>query len=355
MDEEWGSGMRIGVIAQSLVERVVLAAGFVPTPIIASFPTIVLARSIMAATQLGIFTALESGSLTASAVATLCRTDPAATAKLLIALAGSGYVRAGGDRYTLTSVTRTWLLPDAPHSIYDYILFNYTQWEWLSRCEEFIRTGHPIAFHDEMTEGEWDLYQRGMRSIARLTAPEVSRRVPVPANAHAMLDIGGANGVYAAALCRRHPDLHATILDLPEAIAAAATFSPPDDLSTRITYRADDALTADLDHDAYDLVFVANLVHHFDEATNRALAQRVAAALRPGGCYVIQDGVRERPSRANRQFGALGDLFFALTSAAGTWSFAEMAAWQCAAGLRPRRPIRLLTAPSQGLQVATKP
>jgi SAM-dependent methyltransferase len=206
-----------------------------------------------------------------------------------------------------------------------------------------------------MTTAEWDLYQRAMRCIARLTAPEVSRRVPVPAGARALLDIGGANGVYATALCHQHANLHATILDLPEAIAAAASFQAPAGMSARITYRAADALTADLGHATYDLIFVANLVHHFDDATNRALARRVADALKPGGTYVIQDGVRERPRLGNRQFGALGDLFFALTSAAGAWSFAEMAAWQCAAGLLPRRPIRLLTAPSQGLQVATKP
>ena len=44
-----------------------------------------------------------------------------------------------------------------------------------------------------------------------------------------------------------------------------------------------------------------------------------------------------------------------LTSAAGTWTFEEMADWQRGAGLRPRRPIRLLTVPGVGLQVATKP
>jgi hypothetical protein len=49
------------------------------------------------------------------------------------------------------------------------------------------------------------------------------------------------------------------------------------------------------------------------------------------------------------------DLFFALTSEAGTWSFEEMAAWQRDAGLLPRRPIHLRTAPGVGLQAAMKP
>jgi hypothetical protein len=41
--------------------------------------------------------------------------------------------------------------------------------------------------------------------------------------------------------------------------------------------------------------------------------------------------------------------------AGGAWSFAEMADWQRSAGLRSRRPIRLVTGPGGGLQVAEKP
>jgi hypothetical protein len=102
-------------------------------------------------------------------------------------------------------------------------------------------------------------------------------------------------------------------------------------------------------------VLIANLVHHFDAATNRALVGRVARALRPGGILVIGEVIRPDSPGASGQIGALTDLYFAVTSEAGTWSFAEMAAWQRAAGLVPRRPLRLLTAPGGGLQIARKP
>ena len=346
--------MRIGLIAQNVIERAVLAAGFVPTPIVESFATIALARSIMAATQLGVFEALAAAPLPDVAVATLCQTDPAATTKLLDALAGSGYLHTTRGRYTLTPMTRTWLLRDAPRSIRDYILFNYVQWDWFMECEAYVRTGQPIAFHADMTETEWALYQRAMYCIARLNAPEVALRIPVPRGAHTMLDIGGANGVYTTAICQRHSGLRATVLDLPGAITAAAPQHGEAGQDECITYQAGDALTADLGDAAYDLIFVANLTHHFDDQMNRDLACRVARALKPGGYFVIQEGLRERHSRVNRQFGALGDLFFAFTSAAGLRSFAEMAEWQRAACLTPCASIRLLTAPNQGMQVAQK-
>ena len=52
---------------------------------------------------------------------------------------------------------------------------------------------------------------------------------------------------------------------------------------------------------------------------------------------------------------AIGDLYFALTSASGFWTFDQMAGWQAEAGLTPRRPIRLISAPGQGLQIGVKP
>ena len=41
------------------------------------------------------------------------------------------------------------------------------------------------------------------------------KRMPVPDGARDMLDIGGSHGYLSVAVCRRHPELRATVLDLP--------------------------------------------------------------------------------------------------------------------------------------------
>lgn len=102
------------------------------------------------------------------------------------------------------------------------------------------------------------------------------------------------------------------------------------------------------------MVFIANLVHHFDDATNRELAKKVARALRPGGVFVIQELIRPHSPQEAGQIGALLDLYFALTSEAGTWSFKEMANWQRDAGLKPLKPVKFLTVPGNGQQSAVK-
>ncbi len=150
------------------------------------------------------------------------------------------------------------------------------------------------------------------------------------------------------------PDLRAVVLDLPDAVAASAPLLAEAN-APRVTHRAGDALHDDLGTDAYDVVFVGQFIHHFDDATGRALVERFARALRPGGVLVIQEVMRSAEPEAAGQLGALADLYFALTSAAGTRTFAELADWQRAAGLVPRRPVRFRTLPGVGQQNAVKP
>ncbi len=348
--------MRVGIIAETLLERLALALGKIPEPIVEVFPPLVLARSIMAGAQLGVFDALTPGPLTLAALAEACHTEPRATAALLATLASADYVAETHGVWRLGPKAQRWLRAGSPADLSAYIRYNYLQWDWLGDLERFIQTGQPLAFHERLSEADWRQYEQGMAVIARLVLPEVVWRVAVPPTATTLLDIGGGHGLAAARFCLRHPQLRATVLDLPAALEAAPPL--PADLAAvgeRVTRQPGDALTADLGDAAWDVIYMANLLHHFDAPAIEALAARISIALRPGGLWVIQDGVREQRRRSDRMSAAIGDLYFALTSASGFWTFAEMADWQAQAGLTPRRPIRLLTAPGQGLQIGVKP
>ncbi|HYN88606.1 MAG TPA: methyltransferase [Ardenticatenaceae bacterium] len=346
--------MKLGAIAQNVLERLVLAAGLIPTPLIDTHIAMLLARTVMSATKLGIFEALAEGPLTAGEVAARCDTHPAATGKLLDALVGVGYVQALGERYDLAPLARKWLLQASPRSLYPKMLLQFVEWEWIEHSDEFVRSGTPLQIHERLAPEEWAHYQQAMRSLALFAAPEVGWRTPVPRGAREMLDIGGAHGYFSVAICRRHPALRSVILDLPEAVAQAAPLLAREGMGDRIRYRAGNVLTDDLGSEAFDLVFMANVAHHFDAETNRALAERVARALRPGGVYVIQEAIRPRSAQEAGQFASLLDFYFAYTSESGAWSYEEMAAWQREAGLAPRKPIRFRLAMGAGQQVAVK-
>ena len=347
--------MRIGPVGESLLERLAVRLRLGPRPLVETHGTILLAQALMVATRAGVFEALAAGPLTAAETAARCAGDERAMGKLLGVLATTGYLRSTRGRYTLTRDARRWLLADSPFSLRDNVLFRFVEWEWIAGLDRFLLSGRPLDIHAAMTAEQWGAYQRGMRSLAATLAPEVAWRTPVPRGARALLDVGGAHGLYSAALCRRHPRLDAVVLDLPAALEQAAGMLQREGLAGRIVHRAGDALGDDLGAETFDLVLVSNLLHHFDTRQGRDLVRRAARALRPGGVLVIQELFAPATARAGGQLGALADLYFAMTSESGTLSVDEMAAWQREAGLRPRRFLRFVSFPGAGQQSAVKP
>lgn len=347
--------MRFGSIAENLLERVVLASGQIPTPFSDPYGMMILSRMVIVATKIGVFDALCDRPLTAAEVARCCSSHPESMKKLLDTLVASRYLKLQGDRYALTAMARKWLVKDSSQSLHDATMLRFMDWEWLRELEHYITSGQPVDIHGTMSPENWGIYQRGMRSIAGLGAGEMVKSTPFPKPARDMLDIGGSHGYYSVAFCRKYPELRSTILDLPQAVEQAAPILAKEGMGDRVRHRAGNVLTDDLGVEQYDLILMAQVVHHFDDATNRQIAKKVARALRPGGYFVIQEAIRRQSPMEGGQFAALLDLYFAMTSESGTWSFAEMAGWQSEAGLIPQQPIRFLTIPGVGEQVGIKP
>ncbi len=345
--------MKIGAIPEGVLESVALATGLAAVPVLDTLLATAMARTLMVASKVGVFAVLADGSRTAAAIAHACATDPAATAALLEALVGCGYVRRDGERYGLSPVARNWLLPTGKRSLHDHMLLMEVVWRWLEHYETYVRTGQALDVHRDLDDAGWALYQRGMRSLAALALDEFGLRTPVPRHATSLLDIGGSHGAYSAQLCRRHSRLSATVLDLPEATRHCAELVRAEGLGDRLRQREGDARTEDLGRECWDVVLVSNLVHHFDEGTNRELLGRIARALRPGGVVVVQEIMRTKRAEQD-MIGAVGALYFAMLSASATWAASDIAGWQRAAGLAPKRALGFATVPSFAQQSAVK-
>jgi len=346
--------MKLGVIPENLAERFALWFGIPPPGILESWIGIMASRAVIAATKLDIFEHLAAGPLTAPEIAQKCGSHRRATEQLLNALVGMGCLHLKCERYALPKKMRAWILAEGKYSFRDQILLHELEWKWWEHCEEYVRTGQPLRVHQTMTAKDWGIYQRGMRSGVAFPANWVARHLPLPKNARTVLDIGGGHGFFSVAICHRHAQLRATILELPEAIKHAALLLEKEGMGDRVRHQAGNALTDDLGVDQYDLVFMAALVHHFDDETNRQLIKRVARALRPAGIVAIWEPLRQDRAGKVRQLGGLMDLFFGLFSEAGTWSAEEIAGWYQGAGLTPQKPKRMWFGPDLALHIGRK-
>jgi 2-hydroxy-4-(methylsulfanyl)butanoate S-methyltransferase len=107
-------------------------------------------------------------------------------------------------------------------------------------------------------------------------------------DARRLLDVGGGSGAFSITLCRRFPELRATILDFPAVQAVAAAFVREAGLSDRITFTPGNALTTDWPA-GQDVVLLSYLLSAVSAQGVDQLLARAFAALTSGGRIVLHD------------------------------------------------------------------
>jgi hypothetical protein len=101
-----------------------------------------------------------------------------------------------------------------------------------------------------------------------------------------MLDIGGNSGEFVLQLCRRHPALRGTVLDLPLVCEIGMEHVLPEPEHPRIGF-----IKADIRSDpvpaGYDLIAFKSMLHDWPGQDMRQFIDKAAQALEPGGTMLI--------------------------------------------------------------------
>jgi SAM-dependent methyltransferase len=292
------------------------------------------ARAVISGCTLGVFGALDERPDTSDGLAARLELDALGVETLLTALRSLGYVEPAGDGGELapTPEARRLLSPASPESVAAFLgAQNAHHWDTMGRLDEVMRSGEPVGWHD-VAPGDplWEAYLRGLFEATRADQDDNAAVVPV-SDARAMTDVAGGHGGFSMAMCRRHPALRATVLDLPASVAVGRRIVEEQGYAERVGFREGDALEADLG-EGLDVVSAFNLVHHLSPQDSVRLFTRARAALRPGGCLVIGETERPQPGDDVHRQGALSGLLFYAMSRARTYTRTEMTGWLHDAG-----------------------
>ncbi|QFZ19881.1 methyltransferase [Saccharothrix syringae] len=303
-------------------------------------------RALAAGLRLGVFEALDRPR-SAGELAAVLGTDPRGTELLCQALVSFGHLVVADDGYANAA---DWLT--GPYAeverFWSTVLFE--SWEGL---EESVRTGKPfVDFYAWLAERPETLrrFQGMLSGHADAIAPEVVSVVPVGSS---LLDLGGGHAKHAIRLCAAHPALHATVVDLPEAVAVGEAAVAAAGLADRITFRAGDYDSLDLGSD-HDVVLLFNVVHGRPPAANEALLARVAAALRPGGAVVLLEHDEHSPDRAADAFARVFGLNLFHGQGGQVYPAGAIASWLASAGFGEPSWHPLRSSPGQSLVVARR-
>jgi ubiquinone/menaquinone biosynthesis C-methylase UbiE len=305
----------------SFVERCFVAAATVgitppqfPSPLFDAYFGAIASRALIAAACLGIPAALDERPDDPAGIAQRVGVTPEGADLLLSALWSLGYVRMATGRYQLTRRGSHWL---GTGGRMQHVTDGLAPWAWqhMGRFEEVLRGAAPGGVHDvDQADPFWPPYQGAMEELAKLQAWAVARRIPTR-RPRTLLDLAGGPGVHAAAMCRRHRRLQATIVELETPARLGRRRMERLGMADRIRYVAGDLFETDLG-DGYDVVTAHWIVHNLDRERSLELLRRARAATRNGGTVAVLEMEQPAPGRRGTAVSTLNSLAF--YSAGGT-------------------------------------
>jgi len=293
-----------------------------PHPLVDPFVPAMSAWSLVTAVSTGIFDIVGDGLNTSESIARRLGIDPGGVRLLLDILVCLGFLESDNHKFSLTEVSRMTLTDKSPSRLKNWVRFCRIQLLAMEQLERALSSGERVDLTDLMkSEDDRRIHQLAMAETATPAAEWVASQIPVPAGSEIMLDIGGSHGIYSVAICKNHPPLRSEIMELPVFIESARSVADELGTSNCVQHFEGDILETELKH-SYSLVFLGNLIHHFNADEIRIILRKIFDTLPPGGTVAVWD-FAEIEGEANL-FSSAFSLFFHMTSRAQCYSGDEM-------------------------------
>ncbi|MCA9674891.1 MAG: hypothetical protein KC464_07650, partial [Myxococcales bacterium] len=247
---------------------------------------------------------------------------------LLDAVVALGLCSRDGDRYRNTPEAATFLVPGKPGSLAGALGYNARLFGAWARLAEAVRTDAPIVTTPTYVGKDaagTRAFVEGMHHRALGMAQTLLGAVDLTGRKH-LVDVAGGPGTLSVLLARKHPELRATVLELPGIAAVGRELVAAQGLADRVVHRDADVFVDDLGS-GYDAALVSGLLHREPPDVCRELLRRLHAAVEPGGVVYLIDVMRD-DSRVGPPFAALFALNMLLTSErGGCHADVDHAAW----------------------------
>lgn len=208
-----------------------------------------------------------------------------------------------------------------------------------SRLADAVRTGRDVCDAAPPPTENREYFLMGMRNVANAQA---SRSVPHIdlGGRRRLLDLGGGTGAYAVRFCREHPELTATVFDLPASRPFAEQVLREEGLTDRISFTAGD-FTRDALPSGFEVAWLSQILHGLHRDTAAEVVRKAGQALADGGLLLIQEFTLD-----DDRSGPLHPALFSLNMLVGTregqaYTRAEIAAFMRAAGVDAPRVLPL--------------
>lgn len=239
-------------------------------------------RTLQTACLLRLFTLLSEKLMTAQQLSACCGASVQKLEKLLIACCAIGLLIKDQFAYRNSQLSEYYLVEGRPCYQGNIIMHASNVWNvWTALPSQLIPNPAQAA------GSEQENFILGMHNLTMAGRGDFFlQSVDLTGRKH-LLDVGGGPGTYSIFACRKYPQLHATLFDIPETIAVARRVIENEGMLNRITLRQADWNVDDFGA-GFDAVLMSNILHG-PESNAPAKLHKAYNCMEPGGLLVVQE------------------------------------------------------------------
>ncbi len=309
----------------------------------------IAAKTLLAAVELDVFTALGEAPGTLAELEARLGLHPRASRDFLDALVALGFVDRADGVYANTEPAARYLDRRSDTCIAALLeMADKRLYRYFDRLPEALRSGEPqnelraggptlfAALADDPPRHR--LFLGAMSALSRGANLAMARKFAWAQYA-SFADIGTAQGDLAAQVARAHPHLTGCGFDLPAVAPIFAEHVTRLGVADRVRFVAGDFFRDALPN--ADVLMMGHILHDWSLAEKKMLIARAFEALPSGGALIIYEAMIDDARESNAQ-GLLMSLTMLIETHAGfDYSAADCIGWLREAGFSETRRERL--------------
>jgi ubiquinone/menaquinone biosynthesis C-methylase UbiE len=239
--------------------------------------------ALMAAVEIGVFTAVSNGAGTYEEVAKAVGIHPTNAERLMVMLCAAGLLDVAAGRHTNAADVERFLVEGKPGYMGPWITFTKPQWNEWGRLADHLRTKDlkVMGSIETFTVADARRYHAATYSIGMGAGRRFVRQVDLKGRRR-MMDIGGGSGAYCISAAKEHPAIRALVLDLPVVCEVARDFIAENGVADRVEAQACN-FTRDPFPTDCDVAVMASNLPMYGRDMIASVIRKAHDALLPGG------------------------------------------------------------------------
>lgn len=283
--------------------------------------------ALKAALELDLFTGIAEGADNAAKLAGRSNASERGMRILCDYLAVIGLLTKTADCYQLTPDSSVFLNKKSPAYMGTAVefLLSPPQVEPFQDVASAVRSGGAVAGEGVVAPDHpvWVKFARAMGPVMALPAELLAGLLTVgPGAKLRALDIAAGHGLYGIAIAKRNPNAEIIAVDWPNVLGVALENARAAGVNDRFRTIAGSAFEVDYG-EGYDLVLLANFLHHFDPATVEQFLCKVYKALNGGGRAAILEFIPNEDRISPRVAAMFSMMMLPTTPRGDAYTYSE--------------------------------